>query len=451
MNTFLLQKMILSVFLLLFASALCQSHFLGGVEEKIRIALTPDLDEISFPDGSVIDYANDKWIPAYLEKIKKHAISEEDYEAAGRAMQHIFPQKEEEFKISWEKDNQYIRAMNYQGNKEYYYNRGVREYVKTLIPELHYDLSPPHSQTRNKTQIMYMDESVPPQYGGHAIEGLLFAYNHHLALKFSPDDLWMFVTLMYSKYVNDNADEMHDLFVAHEGKKKLKVVHQTIVPDFSLFFHDMLQQIQGSVVKQDDTSIVMALTPEFTTTGPINQRLNAIAVMDSMKHYFDYEYAIFLCGFPAVEFMGVVEDYYAMARQIQLLHDGYVKHQEMKDKLMRFKDVIQKFIDTMEGRASLKWWRQAIDIVREHVGSGGQYNDMVSGWILHLFGLSEPTPIPDIVTNDIMVPVKFKDEIKGEQHDTHILGGFYGWHVQERTVRLSINMVVLGDMTTLER
>jgi len=47
----------------------------------------------------------------------------------------------------------------------------------------------------------------------------LHAYNHHEDIILSPDDIMMCVALNFSKYVNDNAEELRKYFVNHEEKK----------------------------------------------------------------------------------------------------------------------------------------------------------------------------------------------------------------------------------------
>jgi hypothetical protein len=49
------------------------------------------------------------------------------------------------------------------------------------------------------------------------------AYNHHGDIMISPDDVWVTIMFFFSKYVNDNAEELRSKFVDHEGEKKLVI------------------------------------------------------------------------------------------------------------------------------------------------------------------------------------------------------------------------------------
>jgi hypothetical protein len=59
----------------------------------------------------------------------------------------------------------------------------------------------------------------------HAIfSAFLYAYNSHEDIVLSPDDIWLMICIYFSKFVNENAEQLRSLFVDHEGKKKLTVV-----------------------------------------------------------------------------------------------------------------------------------------------------------------------------------------------------------------------------------
>jgi len=38
-----------------------------------------------------------------------------------------------------------------------------------------------------------------------------------------PDDIWLTIMLWFTKYVDDNAEQLRTAFVSHAGKKKLTV------------------------------------------------------------------------------------------------------------------------------------------------------------------------------------------------------------------------------------
>jgi len=52
----------------------------------------------------------------------------------------------------------------------------------------------------------------------------LKAYNEHQHLHIRPDDIWLSILTQFNLYVNGHAEELRELFVAHEGKKDLELV-----------------------------------------------------------------------------------------------------------------------------------------------------------------------------------------------------------------------------------
>jgi hypothetical protein len=64
---------------------------------------------------------------------------------------------------------------------------------------------------------------IADYYNGF-FSAFLNAYNRHGDVKITPDDVWITIMLYFSKYVNNNAEQLRHAFVSHEGKKKLTVI-----------------------------------------------------------------------------------------------------------------------------------------------------------------------------------------------------------------------------------
>jgi hypothetical protein len=92
-----------------------------------------------------------------------------------------------------------------------------------------------YASNRPKYRETYFEANGPHTHlikGGHAVfEAYLAAYNAHEDLVLSPDDIWLMITIYYSIYVVDNAEQLRHLFVDHEGKKKLAVEIWTMEPE----------------------------------------------------------------------------------------------------------------------------------------------------------------------------------------------------------------------------
>ena len=68
---------------------------------------------------------------------------------------------------------------------------------------------------------------------------------NHGDIMVKPDDLWLIIMLWFTKYVDNNAEELRRAFVSHQGKKKLTV--NTISmdeSDWSEFFEGIIVAIK---------------------------------------------------------------------------------------------------------------------------------------------------------------------------------------------------------------
>lgn len=62
---------------------------------------------------------------------------------------------------------------------------------------------------------------IPTKYG--FLFTVMQTYNEHHNLVIRPDDVWLTVLLQFNTYVNQNVEELCYKFVAHEGKKTVKL------------------------------------------------------------------------------------------------------------------------------------------------------------------------------------------------------------------------------------
>jgi hypothetical protein len=64
----------------------------------------------------------------------------------------------------------------------------------------------------------------------HALfTAFLRAYNSHEDIVLSPDDIWLMICIYFSKYVNENAEQLRTIFVDHEGKKTLTIFQMGMI------------------------------------------------------------------------------------------------------------------------------------------------------------------------------------------------------------------------------
>lgn len=64
--------------------------------------------------------------------------------------------------------------------------------------------------------------SIVPRDNGF-VHACIDAYSDHRHLSIRPDDVWFTMLTQLSSYINANAEQLRGKFVAHEGKKELKI------------------------------------------------------------------------------------------------------------------------------------------------------------------------------------------------------------------------------------
>lgn len=263
------------------------------------------------------------------------------------------------------------------------------------------------------------------------------AYNNHEDVVLSPDDVWMIVCLQFSKYVNNNAEQMRDLFVSHQGQKKLTVTtwNETSEGQWDEFFTLMIDAIRNNTKGE----IVDVLKANFTTTGRIENLLSIATVMNSFQKYFSYGRCIPCCGIKAVRFMGQLSDWISLMERITLL-EKYAVTKEWSNYIQNIVPILRQFINTYNENVDVDFWNRVMNITYGRLGSGS--TTYVSGWILNFFGLSGKVESDDIKNDSIEFPVEIDNKLTGEQKTVNVIGGFGGVNKTDGAYRPQMSMIV---------
>ena len=163
--------------------------------------------------------------------------------------------------------------------------------------------------------------------------------------------------------------------MAHEGKKKIEVRRDEFVkgsPDND--WEGALADISEEVRKNVGDEIHSILTPEFSTTGPVERAAAQVAMMDAFKEYFDYECAT-LCGIPEITLEGTVADWKKLREKTLSLSQFCL--QWWTDPL---KPILDEFVNASSGDANREFWKNIYKV--DDAGSGGPF---ITGWIVMLF------------------------------------------------------------------
>ena len=95
--------------------------------------------------------------------------------------------------------------------------------------------------------------------------------------------IWQCVAQGFVIHVNKNAEKLCHLFVAHEGKKKIEVRRDEFVK--GSHWEGALRDFSEEIRKNVGNEIHGILTPEFSTTGPVERTAAQVVMMDAFKEY----------------------------------------------------------------------------------------------------------------------------------------------------------------------
>ncbi|KAM9970834.1 hypothetical protein ACTFIR_002698 [Dictyostelium discoideum] len=199
------------------------------------------------------------------------------------------------------------------------------------------------------------------------------SYNNHHHLVLRPDNIWMAILTQLSFYVNKNSEELREKFVDFTAKKELIVetVYPILEAPFDKLTIEMSNQIQSNI---KDPSIKDLIIPNFTTTTESDKVVFSIALMSTMKNYFNFVFKTY-CGLSEVTLLGEINDWINLKERVEKLIQFDNKNGEIKKWLVHLLPVIDKFVDSVNGNPDTTWWNQIVDY-REQSGS-----NVLTGWL----------------------------------------------------------------------
>lgn len=217
-------------------------------------------------------------------------------------------------------------------------------------------------------------------FGTHpVITGYLRAYQNHYPLTISPDIAWLLICQGFANHVNADPEKIRSQFVNFEGKETLQVTRDVSklknIAEFQweTLFPEFAEQIAGYTGKD----LIDNLSANFTTTTPTVLVASQITIMESMKEFFNYKVTFIGCGISEVTVEGTVKDWEKILRRLD-----YLAKYDLEWWTSELKPVIQKIIDTKQGKLDKQFW---MNMVKYHkLGAYGSY-DGIDGWLLKFY------------------------------------------------------------------
>lgn len=236
----------------------------------------------------------------------------------------------------------------------------------------------PSARFHELVQSSFTGDDLPPAMMSSSngfVYSVVKAYNQHHHLQIRPDDIWFAILTQMSIYINKHAEELREIFVAHQGQKELKLTYNVgdrHNMDFGLFARDMTKLLHENIV---DPELRVWMLPDFTTTTPQDTVIASILMMGSLQKYFSFSCSV-KCGLPSIKLLGEKEDYIEILEKLEKL-SSFGKEPAQFRKLLE--PVLSSMIRTFEdptGEETLSFWQRVMCVERN--ASGPTY---YSGWI----------------------------------------------------------------------
>lgn len=197
------------------------------------------------------------------------------------------------------------------------------------------------------------------------------AFNEHRPLRLTPDALWITLVQGFGIHIRENAESLRGRFVQHEGRQKLSV--EVVAVPTGGQWRDLVACFVEQSAAHLGPGTVELLTHPFSTTGPDEQMVFRVALMDAFAEYFEYQ-MVLICGIPEVTLEGTPDDYRDLKRRVEVMGEYGLRF--WTDQLL---PICDQWIATAEGRPDVEFWKA---IHRPEKIYGGH---LVTGWLARLF------------------------------------------------------------------
>lgn len=266
----------------------------------------------------------------------------------------------------------------------------------------------------------------------------LDAYANHRPIVLTPDAVWLIICQGFSHYVNDNAEELRDLIVSHDGKMSLAVQSTTDLSSQNADWETLLDGFCKQIGKATKGSLAKTVKADFSTSGKAEKLASEITLMDVVSSYFEYISFYVMCGIPSVTLEGTPRDWRRLARKTKML-DKYGLGW-WADEL---KPILKEFVRASKGKPDYDFWKcmikqQAADEFYEPDACGEENEPTVlDGWFLKFFPFDEGGRTPETILGDHnmlpeQVSVPFRYQVIGGNGEVvsdtrlQLIAGFVG-------------------------
>ncbi|MFN8612896.1 MAG: DUF4419 domain-containing protein [Vulcanimicrobiota bacterium] len=206
------------------------------------------------------------------------------------------------------------------------------------------------------------------------------AFAEHRPLILSPDMIWVTLLQGLAEHLESHAEELRPLLIRSKERERLAVPSAgIIIESLETPWDEAMLEFRELIRQQLQPEAVSLATVEFSTTGPLEQAVFSIALMDAFKVYFDYEISC-VCGIPEITLEGTPSDWAQLRQALQSW-----KRFGLDWWLEALDPILVQFQEAASGRVDPIFWN---DLYQHHLPIEGGYGgpiELFSGWIARLF------------------------------------------------------------------
>lgn len=208
------------------------------------------------------------------------------------------------------------------------------------------------------------------------LDVVLNCYNNHLALKLTPDVIFISLLIQFATYVNNNADKLFTKFFMNPEKDRKFVFesgNELSTFRFDIMFNSFASQLKSEI---KDPLLNDTFNCNFSTSTSTDKYVSQLLLAATVSSYYKY-HGYPLCGVPEIEISGTKEDWMNILKKLKTLE----KYDAGDKQLLRWLDmvypIIDKFVQIYDNEPDIDFWSRMIRRIE-----GGSGVNHIDGWLV---------------------------------------------------------------------
>ncbi|MCA9794533.1 MAG: DUF4419 domain-containing protein [Candidatus Eremiobacteraeota bacterium] len=250
------------------------------------------------------------------------------------------------------------------------------------------------------------------------VEAAHLAFAEHRPLLLSPDAIWLTLIHGLAAHLEKSPGNLREQLV-------LDTFGQTLcVSCDELGWQGLVDRLSERVRDFTQDGVFDLLTPEFSTTGPVERAAFRVGLLKTLSPFFEYQ-GDTVCGIPQVSLSGSLADWELLRARVEPLAEFGLRWWTP-----RVVEILDRCVEAFQGLADPGFW-QSLYHYENRSGRG----PTVSGWLTSLFpyladGRRNLAPFGSEVSlamvPDSLASAPFAWNYRGSTFEMQMLGGLTG-------------------------